>query len=272
MNKVFATVMRLGIMKDGPVVLTVPGRKSGKPRSTPITLFTVDGKRYVVGGFPGADWVRNARAADVATLTQGRSAEPVHMVELPADEARPLLRAFPTLVPTGVGFMKNAGLVTEGRPTNSRRWPGGAPCSDSSRPDDPPPDRRDTRRGAAELLPGGARRPVLHRRGATPGSASKPFDGGTVWISPDGLVGVTTGGAPTGSGAQRGPHAAAGDGDGRPGRRLPAADREQRPGGPPLRARRLQDLHRVRRAGRAVRVRPAEPARQRHRRRLRRPG
>ena len=60
--------------------------------------------------------MRNARAADVATLTQGRSAEPVHMVELPADEARPLLRAFPTLVPTGVGFMKNAGLVTEGRP------------------------------------------------------------------------------------------------------------------------------------------------------------
>ena len=77
MNKVFMTVMRLGIMKDGPVVLTVPGRKSGKPRSTPITPFTVDGKRYVVGGFPGADWVRNARAADVATLTQGRSAEPV---------------------------------------------------------------------------------------------------------------------------------------------------------------------------------------------------
>lgn len=116
MNKVFMTVMRLGIMKDGPVVLTVPGRKSGKPRSTPITPFTVNGKRYVVGGFPGSDWVRNARAADVATLTQGRSAEPVHMVELPADEARPLLRAFPTLVPTGVGFMKNAGLVTEGRP------------------------------------------------------------------------------------------------------------------------------------------------------------
>lgn len=42
--------------------------------------------------------------------------------------------------------------------------------------------------------------PVAHAdpfcidEGATPGSASKPFDGGTVWISPDGLVGVTTGG------------------------------------------------------------------------------
>ncbi|WP_328351117.1 nitroreductase family deazaflavin-dependent oxidoreductase [Mycobacterium sp. NBC_00419] len=116
MNKVFMGAMRLGIVKDGPVVLTVPGRKSGKPRSTPITPFTVDGTRYVVGGFPGADWVRNVRAAGVVTVTQGKRTEQVHMVEVPADEARPPLHAFPTLVPTGVSFMKNAGLVTEGRP------------------------------------------------------------------------------------------------------------------------------------------------------------
>lgn len=116
MNKIFMTVMRLGLVKEGPMVLTVPGRTSGKPRSTPITPFAVEGRRYVVGGFPGADWVRNARAAEAATLTQGRRSEEVRMVELPAQEARPLLRAFPTLVPTGVSFMKNAGLVTEGRP------------------------------------------------------------------------------------------------------------------------------------------------------------
>jgi hypothetical protein len=40
----------------------------------------------------------------------------VNTVELSTDDARPLLRAFPTEVPTGVGFMKRAGLVTEGRP------------------------------------------------------------------------------------------------------------------------------------------------------------
>jgi deazaflavin-dependent oxidoreductase (nitroreductase family) len=119
MNKIFMAVMRLGIPFAGtesPMVLTVPGRKSGKPRSTPITPFTVDGKRYVVGGFPGADWVRNARAADAATLTQGRRRERVRMVELSPDDARPLLRAFPALVPTGVSFMKNAGLITDGKP------------------------------------------------------------------------------------------------------------------------------------------------------------
>ncbi len=38
------------------------------------------------------------------------------MVELSADEARPLLRAWPSEVPTGVGFMKRSGLIREGRP------------------------------------------------------------------------------------------------------------------------------------------------------------
>ena len=112
MNKVLMAAMRTGLMKDGPLVLTVTGRKSGRPRSTPITPFEVDGKRYVVGGFPGADWVRNAQANPDAVLVRGRVREPVRMVELTTEQSRPLLRQFPTLVPTGVSFMKNAGLVT----------------------------------------------------------------------------------------------------------------------------------------------------------------
>jgi deazaflavin-dependent oxidoreductase (nitroreductase family) len=119
MNKVFMFMLRLGLPisgKEGPVVLTVPGRKSGQPRSTPITPMYVGDLRYVVAGFPGADWERNARAADTATLTAGKKSETVRMVELTADEARPLLRQFPTLVPTGVSFMKRSGLVTKGTP------------------------------------------------------------------------------------------------------------------------------------------------------------
>ncbi|MBB5161654.1 nitroreductase/quinone reductase family protein [Mycobacterium sp. AZCC_0083] len=119
MNKVFMFMLRLGLPisgKEGPIVLTVPGRKSGQPRSTPITPMYVGDLRYVVAGFPGADWERNARAADTATLTAGKKSETVRMVELSADQARPLLRQFPTLVPTGVSFMKRSGLVTEGTP------------------------------------------------------------------------------------------------------------------------------------------------------------
>lgn len=116
MNKVLMAATRIGIIKDGPMVLTVTGRKSGQPRSTPITPFEVDGRRYVVGGFPGADWVRNAQANPEAVLSQGKTRERVRMVELSAEEARPLLRQFPVLVPTGVSFMRNAGLVTGPHP------------------------------------------------------------------------------------------------------------------------------------------------------------
>jgi deazaflavin-dependent oxidoreductase (nitroreductase family) len=116
-NKVVIQMSRLGMSFGGesPVVLTVPGRKSGRERSTPVTPMSVDGQEYVAG-FPGADWVANVRAAGQARLARGRNVRRVNMVELSTDDARPLLRAFPTEVPTGVGFMKRAGLVIEGRP------------------------------------------------------------------------------------------------------------------------------------------------------------
>ena len=117
-NKVFIQMSRLGLNFGGesPVVLTVPGRNSGRERSTPVTPMTLDGKQHVVAGFPGADWVANVRAAEYVTVARGRRAQRVRMVELSADDARPFLRVFPTEVPTGVGFMKRAGLVNEGRP------------------------------------------------------------------------------------------------------------------------------------------------------------
>ena len=53
--------------------------------------------------------------------------ERVRMVEIPVDEARPLLRAFPVEVPTGVGFIKNAGLVTGPNPDEFEALAGRCP-------------------------------------------------------------------------------------------------------------------------------------------------
>lgn len=114
MNKVMMAMQKLGLVA-GPVrVLTVPGRKSGQPRSTPATPFTLDGDMYVVGGYPKADWVLNARAAGTGTVTRGRHSQRVRFVELTAEQARPVLRAFPREVPRGVGFFKRSGLVHQG--------------------------------------------------------------------------------------------------------------------------------------------------------------
>lgn len=126
-NKAMIALNKTGLLKEGPVVLTVTGRKSGQPRSTPITPFEVDGRRYVVGGLPGSDWVRNAQANPDAVLVRGKTRERVRMVELPVDEARPLLRQFPILVPTGVGFMKNAGLVSGPNPDEFESLAGRCP-------------------------------------------------------------------------------------------------------------------------------------------------
>jgi deazaflavin-dependent oxidoreductase (nitroreductase family) len=116
MNRVMMAVQKLGLPTGPAMVLTVPGRKTGKPRSTPMTPFEHDGGLYVVAGYPGADWASNARAAGVGTLSRGRKSRRVRIVELAAAESRPLLESFAVKVPVGVGFAKRSGLVRDGSP------------------------------------------------------------------------------------------------------------------------------------------------------------
>jgi deazaflavin-dependent oxidoreductase (nitroreductase family) len=116
MNKFMMAVQKLGIATGPAMVLTVPGRKTGKPRSTPMTPFEHDGGLYVVAGYPGADWASNARAAGAGTLSRGRSSRRVKIIELDAAQSRPVLRTFAVKVPVGVGFAKRAGLVRDGAP------------------------------------------------------------------------------------------------------------------------------------------------------------
>ena len=114
MNRVLVTVQRLGLgMKELPV-LTLPGRRSGQPRRTPLTILDLDGQRYVLQGYARTDWVANLRAAGyVGTLSVGRRTEQVRLVELDAAAAEPVLRAWPVRVPQGAKVMKDAGVVDE---------------------------------------------------------------------------------------------------------------------------------------------------------------
>lgn len=109
-------LQKLGIPAGPAMVLTVPGRKTGLPRSTPMTPFQLNGALYAVAGYPGSDWARNARATGAGALSRGRRSRPVKIVELTREEARPVLRAFPAHVPVGVGFAKRFGLVRDGTP------------------------------------------------------------------------------------------------------------------------------------------------------------
>jgi hypothetical protein len=103
-NPVIVALQRLGLAIGTMRVLSVPGRTSGKLRTTPVSPLIVDGKRYIIGGLAEADWVKNARAAGWGILAQGRKQERVALVELPVEERAPILREFPVKVPRGVQF------------------------------------------------------------------------------------------------------------------------------------------------------------------------
>ncbi len=116
MNRLMKALQRIGIPTGPAMVLTVPGRRTGRPRSTPMTPFDHAGGMYTVAGYPGADWAANARAAGEGTLSRGRKQRRVRIIELDPEAARPVLRAFAVKVPVGVGFAKRAGLVIDGSP------------------------------------------------------------------------------------------------------------------------------------------------------------
>jgi hypothetical protein len=97
-------VLRLGLKIDTQHILSVPGRKTGRMRSTPVSLVTLDGVRYVVSG-EGLTWVKNGRVAGWGELLRARRRERVSLTELPPDERGPILRAFWHQVPAGRSFI-----------------------------------------------------------------------------------------------------------------------------------------------------------------------
>ena len=102
--RVNAFLLRAGLPIGTQVVLTVTGRRTGRPRSTPVSLVELHGSRHVVSG-EGTAWVENARALGLAEIARGRHRERVRLVELPVAERGAVLRAFWYQVPHGRPFI-----------------------------------------------------------------------------------------------------------------------------------------------------------------------
>jgi len=85
-NSIVSSLLRLGVKIGSFALLTVRGRKSGKPIETPIAIFVQGGKSYLITPYGIVNWVRNLRAAGgEATITRTRRTEKIHAVELPPD-------------------------------------------------------------------------------------------------------------------------------------------------------------------------------------------
>ncbi len=102
-NKIVVGLQRLGVAFGPMQLLTVPGRRTGVPRTFPIAVLPIDGHRYIVQAYPKAAWVANVRAAAEVTLTRGRRATAARLAELPVEERRPVLRKLVETSPPSVG-------------------------------------------------------------------------------------------------------------------------------------------------------------------------
>jgi len=109
-NRVIVFLQRLGIAFFSFHLISVPGRRTGRLRTTPVSPFSVDGQRYIVS-IGQTNWVRNARAAGWGILARGRSQQRVRLTELPVPEREPIVRQFPVKVPHGVSFLVRVGAV-----------------------------------------------------------------------------------------------------------------------------------------------------------------
>jgi deazaflavin-dependent oxidoreductase (nitroreductase family) len=83
------------IVRPGLVVrLAVPGRTTGRWRTTPIAVLEHDGDRYLVAPGGHTEWARNLRAAGHARLIRWGHVEEVTTAEVPVDQRAPIHAAY----------------------------------------------------------------------------------------------------------------------------------------------------------------------------------
>ena len=94
--RAFGPLIRRAIRRGiaGPnVLLTVRGRRSGRPWTTPVAMLELGDTRYLQASFGDVDWVRNLRAASgEAVVARGHWSETCWATELPPETAGRLMR------------------------------------------------------------------------------------------------------------------------------------------------------------------------------------
>lgn len=104
-NRLNVLLLRRGIGPAPQHLLAVQGRRTGTLRTSPVAVLAIDGRRYVVAGYAGSDWVKNARAAGWANLIRGRDTQRVILAEVPLEQRSPILCEFVRQVPGGRSFL-----------------------------------------------------------------------------------------------------------------------------------------------------------------------
>jgi deazaflavin-dependent oxidoreductase (nitroreductase family) len=91
-------------------LITIRGRNSGLPRTTPVAIIELSGRRWVWCPWGEVHWVRNMRAAGGATISVRGQTEEVSATELDATQRvgffRDVLGPVARGIPFGVRFIR----------------------------------------------------------------------------------------------------------------------------------------------------------------------
>ena len=85
-NHIAKPLVAAGLPMGPNGMLTVRGRTSGEPRSTPLAIIEVGGRRWIWSPWGDVNWVRNLRAAGEATIQIHRRQLEVRAVELDPEQ------------------------------------------------------------------------------------------------------------------------------------------------------------------------------------------
>jgi deazaflavin-dependent oxidoreductase (nitroreductase family) len=86
-GSILGPLLRAGIPLGPNALVTIRGRTTGQPRTTPLAVVEIDGRRWLIGTYGDVHWTRNLRASGAATIRIGSRDEHVRGRELGHDEA-----------------------------------------------------------------------------------------------------------------------------------------------------------------------------------------
>jgi len=120
----FGPILRFLLAAGVPLglngLITIPGRKSGLPRTTPVAIINASGRRWIWAPWGEVQWVQNLRAAGRASITFRRREEEVTATELDQTQRveffRDVMGPLARSVPLGVWLVRIVDGVDVNRP------------------------------------------------------------------------------------------------------------------------------------------------------------
>ncbi len=109
-NPISRALLAVGVPLGPNALVTIRGRRSGLPRTTPIAVIEVGGRRWIWSPWGDVQWVRNLRSAGQATITARRRSEDVRATELDPEQRiwffRDILGPHARSIPFGASFVR----------------------------------------------------------------------------------------------------------------------------------------------------------------------